>query len=111
MAEKIKSADNLRITYWPNVGAVVIALYGRPTAAFPAPLVQQSTGDISVMLQNRSTFTCQISTDPAATNGLQILDGHAVTFDISDAWNGMIYMVDAGGLATADWAILVMNQR
>ena len=94
MAGKLKSADNLTITYY-DTGAAWVA--GTPQIIYgqaPAPVAVD--GQMSLHIQNRSADWIHIGTDNTVLFGHYIGANTGITYDISNEWAGLIYVVLAG---------------
>jgi len=94
MANKVKSPDELSIIYY-DTGVVWAA--GTPQIIYgqaPAPVSVE--GQMSIHIQNRSADWIQIGTDNTVLFGHYIGENTGITYDLSDEWTGLIYVVLAG---------------
>ena len=98
--QRIKVGDNLLMDY-AAIGAAPQPIFGHDPAA---QWVANDSGQMSVLIQNRSGADIEVSTDPAAVAGILIADGDGITIDIDESWNGTIWGVV--GAITVAFAVL-----
>lgn len=94
--EHVASPDNMLIEHTTIVttgpAGAALEIFGAA-----ADQIAPMPGRVSVEIQNRSGADIEISTTETAANGRLIADGNGWSVDLSDDWQGNIYIVVGAG--------------